>query len=64
MDKLTKERIVRRYCPYGSKHFCDGKPNLSVFSNDEKVVVKPPCPLRGDCPVRYQIKKSEEECND
>lgn len=59
MDKLTKERMVRRHCPYGFKHFCDGKPNLSAFALEEKVVAKPPCRLRGDCPVRYHIKKWE-----
>jgi hypothetical protein len=64
MDKLNKEKIVRRYCPYKFQHFCDGKPNLSVYDNKEEAVPRMPCRLRGNCPVRYQIKKSEEESDD
>lgn len=48
----AKKARIAKYCPYKSRHFCDGKPNMSMANEGEEILPKPPCPLDRRCPVR------------
>lgn len=50
----SKRARISSVCPYKSRHFCDGTPNLSVIKEGEVITPKPPCPLRKNCPVRRE----------
>jgi hypothetical protein len=57
-----KARIAK-YCPYKSRHFCDGKPNMSMAKEGEEMLPKSPCHLNKICPVRkpWLIGETNEE---
>lgn len=63
MKKKEYLKIIEENCAYGRTHFCDGKVNMSVFAEREKL---PPersvCPyFRNGCPVALALKGSGDE---
>lgn len=61
MEHWTKKRLVELKCTYGSSHFCDGTPNLSVAQRGKVPKALPPCPYRLCCELKNSSVFDEQE---